>query len=130
MFGLSIMSEQNFFDALAETVELKKKRRPRSTHHVNFLAAKKDIEAAINAGFALHTIFETLVRQKRIDCKYSHFTTLVKKFDLQPAAKPEAKKTTSRASKQALGHEEVKPKTSEQPRTFHFNPVPDKSKLI
>ena len=129
--------------------EAKKQRQDK--HAVAFLAVKSDVQTALDAGYAMKTIWEHMRETGRISSRYETFTLHVRRFitDVKPVAKPipatpkpapasagsskpaAIKKAEPSPVVEALEPVPGEPKkvTSSLP-TFSFNPVARKDDLI
>lgn len=130
-----------YTDQLAEWVKKREKSRPRQDKGlVAFIAVKEDISEAIDAGYALKTIWEHLHETGKIPYRYETFLKHVKKHIKQ---KPKA------PTKPVKGFDELKaeqqsaartPKTAKpnsgprklltKPKEFEHNPEIKKEDLI
>ena len=75
-------------DDLAEWVKGRQAKKPRQDKQVAFLAVKSDVQAALDAGYAMKTIWEHMQEKGRLRCRYETFTQHVKRYirDAQLAA--------------------------------------------
>lgn len=105
-----------------------KARKENSSRHdryvVAFTAVKADVQAALEDGYTMKTIWEHLTAQGRLHCRYETFTHHVKRFIVFT---PEAVAPAPRAS--APDAATTRP---EPPRisSFVFNPNPRKEDLL
>lgn len=79
-----------YADELAEWVSARPARRPRQDRSlVAFLAVKEDVRAALEAGYAMKTIWAHLHATGRIESRYETFTLHVKRhLRTPPPAQP------------------------------------------
>jgi hypothetical protein len=109
-----------YIDTLAEWVkkrETVKSRRDR--HWVAFLAIKADVEAVIEAGYALRTIWEHMKETGKITYRYETLLKHVNKLN-------NIGKTTGKSG----GEEMERKKQSIELGSFTFNAVPKKEDLF
>ncbi|MBA2709016.1 MAG: TraK family protein [Tatlockia sp.] len=115
----------NYVEQLGNWVK-QKKSTPRNKNLVAFLAVRNDIEAALQAGFPVKTVWENMRELQRIEFGYDTFLNYVNRFIRQSKSerisvsveKPPSKKTGS--SENPL----------ETPSGFIFNPMVNKEDLI
>mgnify|MGYP001485649362 CR=1 FL=1 len=134
---------KTYTDELAEWVRAREAKKPRQDKYVvAFLAVKSDVQAALEAGYAMKTIWEHMKEIGRLSCRYETFTQHVKRYIKEAAPAP----THSTAAEQAKGEapeqqqgeaKARKPKAAEPKKTepagiagFHFNPKPNKEDLL
>lgn len=113
-------------DDLAEWVKGRQAKKPRQDKQVAFLAVKSDVQAALDAGYAMKTIWEHMQEKGRLRCRYETFTQHVKRYirDAQLAA-------PSMASPPASPKKGMKPKPKPDGiPVFTFNPKPNKEELL
>ena len=68
-------------EELAEWVKGREAKKPRQDKHVvAFLAVKSDVQAALDAGYAMKTIWEHMKETSRLRCRYETFTQHVKRY--------------------------------------------------
>ena len=68
-------------EKLAEWVRAKKTERPcQDKHVVAFLAVRADVQAALDAGYAMKTIWEHMRESGRLQCRYETFTQHVRRY--------------------------------------------------
>jgi len=95
-----------------------------------FLALRVDIKQALDDGWPIKSIWETLHAEKKIDFSYQAFWNYVNHLILSPPA------PTNQVSDQKLNAKTTqsgqKPKTTEAPTMggFTFNPTPNREDLI
>lgn len=77
-------------EELAEWVKGREAKKPRQDKHVvAFLAVKSDVQAALDAGYAMKTIWEHMKETGRLRCRYETFTQHVKRYiKAAPVASP------------------------------------------
>lgn len=107
-------------EELAEWVKGREAKKPRQDKHVvAFLAVKSDVQAALNAGYAMKTIWEHMKETGRLRCRYETFTQHVKRYikgaKPEPKATPPTSKSNSKPAK--IGG-------------FTFNATPKKDDLL
>lgn len=130
-----------YTDQLAEWVRKREKSRPRQDKGlVAFISVKEDIAEAIDAGYALKTIWEHLHETGKIPYRYETFLKHVKKHIRQKskvAATPVKGVDEPKAEQQpaAKAPKTAKPdggprKLSTKPKEFEHNPEIKKEDLI
>lgn len=131
-----------FTDGLEKWVQERDKRqkkRRQDASAVEFLAVKKDVTEAIEAGYSLKTIWEYLKKGEKVRSTYETFRRHVKRFikdvkrHIPDQAKPaDPGKGGSKPGSKAAAKAPCEPKKSEAPplRGFTFNPSPKKEDLI
>ncbi|MDF5857081.1 TraK family protein [Pseudomonas aeruginosa] len=133
-----------YTDELAAWADQKaEKKRRQDAAAVAFLAVRGDVVEAMEAGYALTTIYDHMHETGRVKTSYETFRRHVQRFiKAAPAATTPPKATTRSASSSQATAPAVTPKpaapapttpTSEQtgkiPR-FNFNPTPNKEDLL
>lgn len=139
----------SYMQELADWAEKRPAKQPRQDKHVvAFLAVRDDVKAALDAGYAMKTIWQHMSETGRIASRYETFTLHVKRFitEAAPTPKPtqsKQKTTPGSSTKTAALSEPSTPKT-EQPVSaslpkepkkvtisgFSFDPVPKKDDLL
>lgn len=126
-----------YTDQLAEWVKKREKSRPRQDKGlVAFIAVKEDITEAIDAGYALKTIWEHLHETGKIPYRYETFLKHVKKHikekpkapskPIEPKAVQQSEARASKNTKLDGGPR----KLSAKPKEFEHNPKIKKEDLI
>lgn len=123
---------QQYNKELAEwAAKRTKKRRRQDAAAVAFMAVKGDVQGAMEAGYALTTIYEHMHETKRVTCSYETFRRHVRRYikEAKREEGPEAAKVTpDNPTKAAVGREkETKPTKKEG---FTFDATPKKEDLI
>lgn len=127
---------QQYNKELAEwAAKRTKKRRRQDAAAVAFMAVKGDVQGAMEAGYALTTIYEHMHETKRVTCSYETFRRHVRRYikEAKREEGPEAAKVTpdnptKAATKAAVGREkDTKPTKKEG---FTFDATPKKEDLI
>lgn len=130
-----------YTDQLAEWVKKREKSRPRQDKGlVAFIAVKDDITEAIDAGYALKTIWEHLHETGKIPYRYETFLKHVKKHIKEKPKAPSkpikgvdepraVQQSEARASKNAKPDGGPR-KLSAKPKEFEHNPEIKKEDLI
>lgn len=68
-------------EELAEWVKGREAKKTRQDKHVvAFLAIKSDVQAALDSGYAMKTIWEHTKETGRLRCRYETFTQHVKRY--------------------------------------------------
>lgn len=114
---------KNYTSQLGEWVKQAKVAQ-RDKNLVAFLTVRDDVRAAVQAGFAVKTIWRNLSDAGRIAFSYDAFRGYVARMVDQPAAVGEA--TTAKAMAPAPKVVSPKPEAT----GFTFNPVPNKEELL
>lgn len=101
-------------------------RTLRDRHLVTFMAVRKDVQAALDAGFTVKTIWTNMHETGRVDFCYETFLKHAKRcMNTPPVGQGvRANKTKSKA---AAGPVIVAPPVIQG---FTFNPVPNKEELF
>lgn len=125
-------------EELAEWVKGRAAKKPRQDKHVvAFLAVKSDVKAALEAGYAMKTIWEHMRETGRLQYRYETFTQHVKRhIKAAPVASPPP--ADPAPSSQAKGAKpDPKPPASEPPKSeppkiggFTFDAKPNKEDLL
>ena len=125
-------------EELADWVKGRETRKPRQDKHVvAFLAVKSNVQAALDAGYAMKTIWEHMRETGRLQYRYETFTQHVKRYirTVPIASPPPAAPPTG---SQAKGTKpDPKPPASESPKAappriggFTFDATPNKEDLL
>jgi hypothetical protein len=144
-------NHKSYVDELAEWVKEREKTRPRQDKHVvAFLAVRSDIEAAIDAGYSLKTIWEHQHERGVIPYRYETFLRHVKRYIHAKPAKTSSLSTPATTSGSPVstpsptsgrpsGQGEASGQTNSPapspvapsgPTAFVFNPTPNREDLI
>ncbi len=139
------MAESSYPQELAARIEKRaaKKRRQDATA-VAFLAVRVDVKAAMDAGYAVTTIYEDMREIGRVKCSYETFRKHVQRdIKAAPAAPapvppPAAKQAKGeKPAQQEGGSKARKPKAPEPKKPepagiagFNYNPKPNKEDLL
>lgn len=126
-----------YADELAEWVSARPAPRPRQDRSlVAFLAVKEDVRAALEAGYAMKTIWAHLHATGRIESRYETFTLHVKRhLRTPPPAQPP---TAAQAQRPPGGPAATSPPAPREPRKtlppsvggFTFNATPKTEDLF
>lgn len=120
------MMTKQYTDELTNWVKKRKKNPPQNKTLVAFIAVKKDIIEAMEAGYSKNIIWEHLRETGKISCNYITFLKHVKThITLQSSAK---KPDEIPAPKKAVQTGPRKLVT--QRKGFEVNPIPIKEDLI
>lgn len=121
---------KSYTDQLADWVKKREKSRPRQDKGlVAFIAVKDDITKAIEAGYALKTIWEHLSDTGKIPYRYETFLKHIKRhIKNQPKIKEKDHKEHDKKepAKSDTGPRKLVSKTKE----FEVNPIAKKEDLI
>lgn len=104
----------------------KKKPSRNAQNRAAFLAVREDIQQALNDGWPVKTIWETLHEEGKVSFSYQAFRGYVNRLILSSTVKPDDNKRSSNGSQSPA-------KKTEKPATlagFTFNPVPNKEALL
>ncbi|MCP4290161.1 MAG: TraK family protein [Gammaproteobacteria bacterium] len=129
---------KRYADALAEWVKTREGSRPRQDKHVvAFLAVRSDVKAAMDAGYALKTIWEHMHETGKIAYRYETFLKHVRRHIKaaeinKPVSTPSDRKQQENQTGQAKPADGQKPKGNNPPslRGFKYEPIPKKEDLI
>jgi len=107
---------KSYTETLSEWIKKRETTRPhRNIQKIAFLAVKADVKVAIEAGYALKTIWEHLTETGKITCRYE---TFLKYVNLECKTVPAAETPEQKISQPA--------KIS----GFTFNAIPKEEDLI
>lgn len=122
------MAKSGYTQELAEWVKEKEKSKPlQDKSLVAFLAVKSNVKEAIDAGYALKTIWQHMHDTGRLPYRYETFLRHVKKHlakTTETTTSPPVDKGQSNTSAS-----EPNPKTP-KPQGFAFNPTPNTKELL
>lgn len=129
---------KSYTEELTEWVEKRaQKKRRQDAAAVAFLAVRPDVKAAIEAGYALITIWEHMQETGKVKCSYETFRKHVRRFLKPTEEKPDSiRESTALAStrKECKNDqktpEPARQKTNEQLHGFSFNAKPNKEDLF
>ncbi|MDW1906894.1 TraK family protein [Vibrio sp. 705] len=143
---------KKYTDQLAEWVKKRDEKRKRQDKNVvAFLAVQKDIEEAIAAGYSVKTIWEHMLEEGKIHCRYETFTKHVNRHIKNkesssnflaakkteevtpepPATKGPEKPTETKSLEKNSDSAQVQNKDKPKGITgFNFNSRPNKEDLI
>ena len=114
-------------EELAEWVKKREaKKRRQDKHVVAFLAVKSNVQAALDAGYAMKTIWEHLKETDRLRCRYETFTQHVKRFLRTPIAPVTSADSASKLDSQAPAAKAAPPTIG----SFTFDATPNKEDLL
>ncbi len=120
---------RSYTDELAEWVKRRDASRPRQDRHVvAFLAARTDVKAAMDAGYALKTIWAHLHEAGRLPYRYETFLKHVRRHIKQAPDPAPTKAGNARPAGWAAKAELTKDRPSVG--GFTFNATPNKEDLI
>lgn len=126
---------KSYPEQLGEWVK-KRQSTKRDKNLVAFLAVKNDVRAALDAGYAVKTIWANMLDTKRIEFGYDTFLNHVNRLIRRPQA---ARTTRTETKSTATANNDTKSKTSKKQKTttppssqagFVFNPKPNKEDLF
>jgi malate synthase len=96
------------------------------------LAVRDDIQAGLDAGYAVRTVWRYLHESGQVPCKYDAFLSFVHRY-IRSARATKAKKAPplpARNFSAAAPKPAIQKDSSDEIRGFTFNPVPRKEDLI
>ena len=99
---------------------------------VALLAVRDDIQAGLDAGYAVRTVWRYLHENGQVPCKYDAFLSFVHRY-IRSARATKAKETPpipARNFSAAALKPAMQKNSSDEIRGFTFNPVPRKEDLI
>tara|TARA_B110000879_G_C11179553_1_gene517644 strand:+ start:1873 stop:2199 length:327 start_codon:yes stop_codon:yes gene_type:complete len=104
-------------ERVAKDQKLKNEGKAR-TAKTEFIAQKNDIKEALDSGWTMKAVWETLYKEDKISCRYNAFRNHVINL-----IKSEEEKTT-----RAGDQEKETPKS--KIKGFSFNPIPNLEELV
>ena len=109
-----------------------KKQSRSGQNRASFLALRVDIKQALDDGWPVKSIWETLHAEKKIDFSYQAFWNYVNRLILSPPAPTNPVSDQKLNAKTTQGGQPPEPKRTEAPTMggFTFNPIPNKEDLI
>jgi hypothetical protein len=117
---------KNYPDQLGDWVR-QRAATTRDKNLVAFLAVRDDVRAALDAGYAVKTIWSNLHESKRISVSYTAFLHYVRKFLSQPAGATDMQPVAPAAVDETTFRHIDKPAKA---AGFVFNPTPKKEELL
>ena len=124
---------KSYPEQLGEWVK-KRQSTKRDKNLVAFLAVKNDVQAALDAGYAVKTIWANMLDTQRIEFGYDTFLNHVNRLIRRPqAARPTETETTATANSDTKSKTSKTQKTTTPPFSqagFVFNPKPNKEDLF
>jgi hypothetical protein len=119
-------------EELAEWAEKRaKKKRRQDAVAVAFLAVKANVIEAMEAGYALTTIYEHMHETGRIKCSYETFRRHVRKY-IKAGSAPTPPADLAKGKQGEQKTKPAKSKQEQQPKKggFEYNATPNKEDLI
>ena len=109
-----------------------KKQSHSGQNRAAFLALRVDIKQALDDGWPVKSIWETLHAEKKIDFSYQSFWNYVNRLILSSPPPTNPAPDQKLNAKTAQSGQPPEPKTTEYPtmRGFTFNPTPKKEDLF
>ena len=97
-----------------------------------FLALRVDIKQALDDGWPVKSIWETLHAEGKVDFSYQAFRCYTNRLILKPLAEPNRAMNLKPNAEAAKTHNVPEPKTTTEPGHvgFTFNPMPKKEDLF
>jgi 16S rRNA C1402 N4-methylase RsmH len=131
---------KSYTDELAEWVDKRaKKKRRQDAAAVAFLAVRLNVKEAIEAGYALSTIWEHMHETGKLKCSYETFRKHVRRY-MKPTTQADPKKTPRTAEHAFTGKEskddqktkttKITQKNDDPLSGFTFNAAPKKEELF
>ncbi|MCU7927535.1 MAG: TraK family protein [Candidatus Thiodiazotropha sp. (ex Dulcina madagascariensis)] len=120
---------KSYIEELADWVQKRPKKKPRQdAAAVAFMAVKSDVIEAIEAGYALTTIWEHMNEIEKLKCSYETFRKHVRKYIKQavPRNTKNAEQEKSQGAKSGQKQETMPSKAD----GFAFDAKPKKEDLI
>lgn len=127
---------RSYSDHLAEWVKRREESARRDRNLVAFLAVKDDVKQAVDAGYAVKTIWAHMCEGKRVTFGYDTFLKYVKRHIRQPhddaTGVVAAPSRQSMAPKHRSNPDRAAPRAGGQDPLagFTFNAAPNKEELI
>lgn len=131
---------KNYTEDLAAWMQGRQAKAPRQNNYmVAFLAVKGDVQAGLDAGYPMKTIWEHMKATGRLHCRYETFTHHVKRYIKVSPALAAPTTASPLAVQETCGKRESKataptstPPQSEPPRIgrFTFDASPRKEDLL
>ena len=117
---------KNLSKRIAERV-IRKKPSRRAQNRANFLALREEVKQALDDGWPIKTIWETLYDEKKIFFQYQAFRRYVNSLILSP---PSYEKTMSNSKKKDYSETAAQKKETPNIGGFNYNPTPNKKNLF
>ena len=132
--GCEIEMAKNYSEQLGEWVK-KKESTQRDKNLVAFLAVRDDVKMAVEAGYAVKTIWANMHELKRIEFSYDTFLNYVNRLirrvqKNKSTSSTEGKLTDNICYKAPPPTVNVNIPTEKMLPEFTFNPVPNREVLI
>jgi hypothetical protein len=131
---------KSYTEELADWVSKRKAQRPRQDKNiVAFLAVKRDVKAALDAGYSMKTLWEHLHATGRIAYRYETFTLHVKRHirakplagnQVEPQQEQSKPQTPAAATKPDQAWSEPRKTPPPSVGGFTFNATPKKEDLF
>ena len=116
-------------ELLGEWVKQRESTR-RDKNLVAFLAVRDDVKAAVEAGYAVKTVWTNMHESKRIMFGYDTFLNYVNRLIRRPQVDQTATTGSSSTLTKAGRKTAAQVKPAEAAASFSFNPVPNKEELL
>jgi hypothetical protein len=131
---------KSYIEQLGEWVKHRESTQ-RDRNLVAFLAVRDDVKAALDAGYAVKTVWANMHESGRVKFGYDTFLNYANRHIRQPRAdnavaltEPSGASLSTRANKPEAKSSDKKPATKTTTPAavagFHFNPTPDKKDLV
>ncbi len=122
---------KRYTEELAEWAEKRaKKKRRQDAVAVAFLAVKANVSEAMDAGYALTTIYEHMHETGRVKCSYETFRRHVRRYikagSVSTLPTDQAKREPAKQKAKPTKPKQEKPKMG----GFEYNATPNKEDLI
>ena len=116
-------------EQLGEWVKQRESTR-RDKNLVAFLAVRDDVRAAVEAGYAVKTVWANMHEFKRIMFGYDTFLNYVNRLIRRPQVNQTTTTAFSSAPAKAGNKTATKAKPANDETGFSYNPVPNKEELL
>ncbi|WP_106225640.1 TraK family protein [Legionella pneumophila] len=118
--------------SLAENITSSKQSQQTTNarkHKVEFLAMREDISEALEKGWSITIIWETLRDEGRFTASYNTFRLYILKYLDGQKSGYSQKESVEHRHKSNIGNHSAKKKTNSTP-SFTYNPIPNIDDLI
>jgi len=122
---------KSYTNELAEWVDKRaKKKRRQDTAAVAFLAVRQNVKEAIDAGYALSTIWEHMHETGKLKCSYETFRKHVRRH-MKPTTQADPEPAPKTGAQASIGKESKDEQKKDDPLNgFTFNATPKKEELF
>lgn len=116
-------------ELLGEWVKQRESTR-RDKNLVAFLAVRDDVKAAVEAGYAVKTVWTNMHESKRIMFGYDTFLNYVNRLIRRPQVDQTVTTDSSITPSKVGKKTAAKAKPAETATGFNYNPIPNKEDLL